>query len=73
MFQTTAALSPDLTPDERLEAIREAHNEDRSQMTLLLAHKLRIPEVEIMQALEGDTACELDFLRWEELIRAFEP
>ena len=73
MFQTAAPLSPDLTPDERLEAIREAYNEDRSQMTLMLAHKLRIPEVEIMQALDGDTACELDFSRWDELIRAFEP
>ena len=73
MFQTAAPLSPDLTPDERLEAIREAYDEDRSQMTLMLAHKLRIPEVEIMQALDGDTARELDFARWEELIRAFEP
>src|SRR5687768_3349274 len=73
MFQTVAPLSPDLTLDERFEAIREAYDEDRSQMTLMLAHKLRIPEVEIMQALDGDTACELDFSRWEELIRAFEP
>jgi putative heme iron utilization protein len=73
MFQTTTPLSPDLTQDERLEAIREAYIADRSQMTLILAHKLRIPEVEIMQALEGDTARELDFSRWEELVRAFEP
>jgi putative heme iron utilization protein len=73
MFQTTALLSPDLTQDERLKAIREAYDADRSQMTLMLAQTLRIPEVEIMQALEGDTAHELDFSRWEELIRAFEP
>lgn len=73
MFQTITPLSPDLTPDERLEAIRESYNADRSQMTLMLAHKLRIPEVDIMRALEGDTAHELDFPRWEELIRAFEP
>lgn len=73
MFQTATPLSPDLTPDERLEAIRESYNADRSQMTLMLAHKLRISEVEIMQALEGDTARELDFTRWEELIRALEP
>ncbi|MCB0117593.1 MAG: heme degradation protein [Anaerolineales bacterium] len=52
--------------------IREAYNADRSQMTLMLAHKLRIPEVEIVRALEGDTAHELDFARYEELIRAFE-
>lgn len=61
------------TPDERLEAIRESYNADRSQMTLMLAHKLRISEVGIMQALDGDTAHELDFSRWEELIRALSP
>ena len=72
MFKTAAPLSPDLTPDERLEAIRESYNADRSQMTFMLAHRLRISEVEIMQALEGDTAHELNFSRWEELIRAFE-
>ena len=72
MSQTAAPLSPDLTPDERLEVIREAYNADRSQMTLMLAHKLRIHEVELMKALEGDTARELDFSRWEELIRALE-
>lgn len=73
MFQTATPLSPDLTQDERLEAIRESYNADRSQMTLMLAHKLRVPEVEILHALEGDTARELDFSRWEEIIRAFEP
>lgn len=73
MFQITAALSPDLTQDERLVAVREFYNADRSQMTLMLAHKLQISEVEIMQALESDTARELDFTRWEEIIRAFEP
>ncbi|WKZ46038.1 MAG: ChuX/HutX family heme-like substrate-binding protein [Anaerolineales bacterium] len=73
MFQTATPLSPDLTQDERLEAIREAYNEDRSQMTLMLAYKLRVPEVDILRALEGDTARELDGSRWEEIIRAFEP
>lgn len=72
MFQTFAPLSPDLTAEERLNAIREAYNIDRSQMTLMLAHQLRVPEVEILRALEGDTARELDFSRWEEIIRAFE-
>ncbi|NWF64038.1 MAG: hypothetical protein HXY38_07010 [Chloroflexi bacterium] len=65
-------LSPDLTHEERLVAIREAYNEDRSQMTLMLAHQLRVPEVDVIRALEGDTARELDFARWEEIIRAFE-
>ncbi|MEW6084689.1 MAG: ChuX/HutX family heme-like substrate-binding protein [Chloroflexota bacterium] len=72
MFQTDTPLSPDLTQDERLEAIREAYNADRSQMTMMLAHRLRVQEVEILRALDGDTAHELVFTRWEELIRAFE-
>ena len=54
MFQTATPLSPDLTQDERADAIREAYNEDRSQMTLMLAHKLRVPEVDILRALEGE-------------------
>ncbi len=65
-------LSPDLTHEERLIAIREAYNEDRSQMTLMLALQLQIPEVDILRSLEGDVAFELDFSRWEEIIRAFE-
>lgn len=73
MFQTTTPLSPDLTDEERISAIRDAYNEDRSQMTLMLAYKLRVPEVDILRALEGDTARELDSSRWEEIIRAFEP
>lgn len=65
-------LSPDLTHEERVIAIRDAYNEDRSQMTLMLAHQLRVPEVDVIRALEGDTAHELEFSRWEEIIRAFE-
>jgi len=72
MFQTNISLSPEMTANERNQAIREAYNQDRSQMTLMLAHQLRIPEVDILRALEGDTARELDFARWEEIIRAFE-
>lgn len=73
MFQTTVTLSPDLTEVERAQAIRDAFNNDRSQMTLMLAHQLKINEVEIIRALEGDISHELDFSRWEEIIRAFEP
>ena len=72
MFQTAIPLSPDLTAEERLTAIRDAYNTDRSQMTLMLAYQLRIPEVDILRALEGDTARELDSTRWEDIIRAFE-
>lgn len=72
MFQTSVTLSPEMTETERNQAIRNAYNQDRSQMTLMLAHQLRIAEVDILRALEGDTARELDFTRWEEIIRAFE-
>jgi putative heme iron utilization protein len=73
MFQTVTPLDKNLTHQERFVAIRDAYNADRSQMTLLLANKLRIPEVDILRALEGDPSRELDFARWEEIIRAFEP
>lgn len=73
MFQTNVTLSPAMTETERTQAIRDAFNSDRSQMTLMLAHQLKINEVEIIRALEGDIAHELDFSRWEEIIRAFEP
>lgn len=66
------ASSTEVSRQDHLAAIREAYNSDRAQMTLMLAHKLQIPEVEILQALDGDTARELDFARWEELLRAFE-
>ena len=72
MFQAQTILSPEMTQGERRVAIREAFNNDRAQMTLMLAHKLQIPEVDILRALEGDTAQELDFPRWEEILRAFE-
>ena len=72
MSTTAAARSSELPQEERFRSIRDAYNIDRSQMTLMLAHKLSVPEVEIMQALTGDTAHELDFSRWQELICAFE-
>lgn len=72
MLETNVVLSPEMTADERLSAIRDAYNQDRSQMTLMLAHQLKIQEVEILRALQGDTSYELDSSRWEEIIRDFE-
>jgi hypothetical protein len=72
MLQTNLALSPELTHSERHQAIRQAFHNDRTQMTLMLAHRVRVAEVEILRSLEGDTAHELDFSRWEEIIHAFE-
>jgi putative heme iron utilization protein len=72
MLETNVVLTPEMTADKRLSAIRAAYNQDRSQMTLMLAHQLKIQEVEILRALQGDTAYELDSSRWEEIIRDFE-
>ncbi|MBC7876290.1 MAG: hypothetical protein H7Y59_03890 [Anaerolineales bacterium] len=72
MLETDVKLNPEMTADERLSAIRDAYNQDRSQMTLMLAHQLKIQEVEILRALQGDAAYELDSSRWEEIIRDFE-
>ena len=72
MLETNGVLSPEMTADERLIAIRDAYNQDRSQMTLMLAHQLKIQEVEILRALQDDAAYELDSSRWEEIIREFE-
>jgi hypothetical protein len=60
MIQDPLILSCNLTQAERRASIREAFLCDRSQMTLMLAHRLQITEVEILRALEGDLARELD-------------
>ncbi len=54
------------------EQLREAFNADRKQMTLMVARKMRVPEVEVIRSLEGDIAHELDSSRWEEIICSFE-
>lgn len=72
MFQSVTPFSSDHIHEERLAAIHDAYRSDRSQTTLMLAHKLRVSEVEIMRALEGEDARELDFSRWEGIIRTFE-
>ena len=52
--------------------IREAFNVNRSKMTLVLAHELGVPEVEVIRALPDDLSVELDVTRWESLVRSFE-
>ena len=41
-------------------------------MTMLLARKFAVPEVEIIRAFPDDRAVELDSNRWEELLRCLE-
>ncbi len=64
MLQTEPAINHQI--------IRDTFNTDRKQMTLMVARKMRVPEVEVIRSLEGDIAHELDSSRWEEIIRAFE-
>lgn len=63
-------LQTDLTINH--DAIRDVFNADRKQMTLMVARKMRVPEVEVIRSLEGDLSQELDSSRWEEIIRSFE-
>jgi putative hemin transport protein len=57
---------------EARERIRAAIRENPNQMTMLLAGKFGVPEVEIVRAFPDDRAIELDAQRWEELIRGLE-
>lgn len=54
------------------ERIQAAIRENPNQMTMLLARKFGVPEVEIIRAFPDDRAIELDPIRWEELIRSLE-
>jgi len=54
------------------ERIQAALREDPNQLTMLLARKFDVPEVEVIRAFADDRAIELDAKRWEELIRALE-
>ncbi|HEY7326223.1 MAG TPA: ChuX/HutX family heme-like substrate-binding protein [Gemmataceae bacterium] len=57
---------------ETRERIQAAIRANPNQMTMLLARKFGVPEVEIIRAFPDDRAVELDAQRWEELIRSLE-
>lgn len=61
-----------LSPIERTAHIRQMFEQDRKQMTLMLARQLNVSEVEIMRSLPPEMAEELDSTQWEAIIRAFE-
>ncbi|MCC6680757.1 MAG: heme degradation protein [Phycisphaeraceae bacterium] len=63
---------PTATATDRRSEIRAAREADRSAMTVVLARKLGVPEVEVIRAMPPEAAIELDGGRWEELVRAFE-
>jgi putative hemin transport protein len=54
------------------EEIRAFIRDNPNQMTMLLAKKFYVPEVEIVRAFPDNRAVELDPARWEDLIRGLE-
>jgi putative hemin transport protein len=60
-----------ITADKR-QQIEAALRSSPSQMTLQLARKAGVPEVEVIRLLPDGRAVELDAARWEEILRAFE-
>jgi putative heme iron utilization protein len=52
--------------------VAAALHSNPNAMTLQLARDLGVPEAEVIRALPGGRAVELDIDRWEELIRGFE-
>jgi len=57
---------------ETRERIRAAIRENPNQMTMLLASKFGVPEVEVIRSFPDDRAIELGADRWEELVRGLE-
>lgn len=53
-------------------AVRRVFERNRSAMTVEIARKLAVPEVEVIRALPDDLSTELDPARWESLIRSFD-
>lgn len=56
---------------EQVEAIRTSLAEGPSQMTMQLAHRVGVPEVEVIRLLPDGRSVELEVGRWKELFEAF--
>jgi putative heme iron utilization protein len=52
--------------------VSEALERNPGAMTLQLARDLGVPEAEVVRALPGGRAVDLDAGRWEEIVRSFE-
>lgn len=52
--------------------VREALAAKRSEMTLTLARRFEVPELQVIRALPDDMAVELDAAQWEAMLRDFE-
>ncbi len=55
------------------ETVAAALAENPRAMTMQLSQKLGIPEADIVRHLPAGQTRELDLVRWDELLRAFEP
>ncbi|MEX0776085.1 MAG: ChuX/HutX family heme-like substrate-binding protein [Phycisphaeraceae bacterium] len=69
---STHTASVNETSEQRRGRIRAALDQNRSAMTVMVARQLGVPEIEVVRALTPDSI-ELDALRWEQLVQAFEP
>src|SRR5437588_12952790 len=58
--------------DQTNDRIRSAVEKTPRKMTLQLARDLDVPEVEVIRAFPPERVTELDFARWEELLRGLE-
>lgn len=65
-------VSPDAPRSQRLEAARKSYEQDRSQMTSVLARQYGLSEAEIVGILPPEQVAPLDVTQWETIIRSFE-
>lgn len=65
-------VSPDAPRSQRLEAARKSYEQDRSQMTSVLARQYDLTELEIVGILPPEQVTPLDVAQWETIIRSFE-
>ena len=61
-----------MTETDVVRRVRQALEQNPGAMTMQLARDLGVPEAEVVRALPGGGAVELDAARWEQIIRAFE-
>ena len=72
LIEETLPILDGMNEIERASAIREVFDRDRKQMVLLLARQLGVDELEVVRAMPSELVVELDFDKWEDIIRSFE-
>jgi putative hemin transport protein len=69
----SSARDPGEVAAEVLERLRAALRSNPNQMTMQVARRFGVPEVEVIRAMPDGRSVELDASRWEPIFRAFEP